>query len=266
MAKRVAIVTGANRGIGLSVVKKLCQVFDGDVFLTARNTEKGLLALQKLRQEGYSPIFYPLDIAVMRSIQEFRKFIIEEYGAIDILVNNAGESYSDDCTIPYTFQASTYIQTNFRGTLNMCKMFLSLFRPHSRIVIMSSESGLRKYLGAELQRRLDVETMTLNQLVSLAEEYRDAVRRNVQQKKGWPEKPHQVSKILQVAMAKILARDLQNDMRKNIVVNACCPGLGIQPDTDVAAEDIVWLTLLPPGTEEPNGELVQFRKTISFCE
>ncbi len=55
MSPRVAIVTGSNKGIGLAVVKSLCEKFEGDVFLTARNKDLGTKAvaeLEKVRSEN----------------------------------------------------------------------------------------------------------------------------------------------------------------------------------------------------------------------
>ena len=49
---KVAIVTGGNKGVGFGVVKGLAKVFDGDVFLTARNVERGMAAVKLLEQEN----------------------------------------------------------------------------------------------------------------------------------------------------------------------------------------------------------------------
>jgi len=47
---RVAVVTGSNKGIGLAIVKGLSKTFEGDVFLTSRSVERGLKAVDKLKQ------------------------------------------------------------------------------------------------------------------------------------------------------------------------------------------------------------------------
>ena len=61
-SRRVAIVTGSNKGIGLAIVRKLCRQFEGDVFLTARNEERGQDAIKLLQAEGLNPKFHQLDI------------------------------------------------------------------------------------------------------------------------------------------------------------------------------------------------------------
>lgn len=47
---RVAVVTGGNKGIGLAIVRGLCKQFEGTVYLTSRDTERGLLAVNALEQ------------------------------------------------------------------------------------------------------------------------------------------------------------------------------------------------------------------------
>jgi carbonyl reductase 1 len=87
--KKVAVVTGSYRGIGLEIVKGLCKKFDGDVFVTARNAESGLKSVQELEKQGMTAKFHQLDIENEESILNFANFIRENYGGIDILVNNA---------------------------------------------------------------------------------------------------------------------------------------------------------------------------------
>ena len=87
--KKVAIVTGANKGIGLGIVKGLASNFDGHVYLTARNQERGLAALDALRKEGLINVsFHQMDIDDTESIVKLRNYIVEKYGGLDVLVNN----------------------------------------------------------------------------------------------------------------------------------------------------------------------------------
>ena len=90
MSTRVAVVTGANKGIGLAIVRGLCKKFTGDVFLTARDEERGRAAVALLNSEGLSPKFHQLDICSQESVDNLKKFIVEKYGGVDVLINNAG--------------------------------------------------------------------------------------------------------------------------------------------------------------------------------
>ena len=71
---RVALVTGANKGIGLAIVRDLCRRFSGDVVLTARDEARGLAAVQQLQGEGLSPRFHLLDVDDLQSIRALRDF------------------------------------------------------------------------------------------------------------------------------------------------------------------------------------------------
>ena len=87
---RVALVTGANKGIGFATVRNLCRQFFGDVVLTARDEARGRAAVQQLQGEGLSPRFHLLDVDDLQSIRALRDFLRKEYGGLDVLINNAG--------------------------------------------------------------------------------------------------------------------------------------------------------------------------------
>ncbi|XP_017441030.1 (+)-neomenthol dehydrogenase-like [Vigna angularis] len=88
-----AVVTGANKGIGLEIVRQLAS--EGiKVVLTARNEERGIQALETLKASGLSHLvlFHQLDVAHAASVAAFADFIKSKFGKLDILVNNAGIS------------------------------------------------------------------------------------------------------------------------------------------------------------------------------
>jgi NAD(P)-dependent dehydrogenase (short-subunit alcohol dehydrogenase family) len=88
--RKVAVVTGSNKGIGLEIVKGLCKSFDGIVYLTARKVENGQQAIDELKKLGLEPRFHRLDVQNMESIKEFAIYLRETHGGLDVLVNNAG--------------------------------------------------------------------------------------------------------------------------------------------------------------------------------
>lgn len=55
MCAKLAIVTGSNKGIGYAIVKALCEKFDGDVYLTARDVNRGKKAMESLNELGLKP-------------------------------------------------------------------------------------------------------------------------------------------------------------------------------------------------------------------
>lgn len=283
MGRKVAVVTGANRGLGLELVKQLCSEFDGDVILTSRMTDKGKAALENLKLEGLRPRFHELDITQAASIRMFEDFIKSEYGGIDILINNAAVTYKKGELVPLFRQAQLSIETDFKGTVNVCRILLPHMRPHGRLVILTNGYiGKRKELGEKLQQELDIEKADLYKLITLTDEYMKAVKFGNHKNYGWPDSPSVTAKIFLTALARVLTRELAGDVRRNILINACCPGWmtsqgsaiymdddgtcqGVKPKSvEEAAKDVVWLATLPAGTKSPNGQLVRYRSTIPF--
>uniref|UniRef100_A0A673SZG0 Carbonyl reductase 1 n=1 Tax=Suricata suricatta TaxID=37032 RepID=A0A673SZG0_SURSU len=129
---RVALVTGANKGIGFAIVRDLCRKFSGDVVLTARDEARGRAAVQQLQAEGLSPRFHLLDIDDLQSIRALRDFLLKEYGGLDVLVNNAGIAFRGQNHIPLPIKAEVTMKTNFFGTRDVCTELLPLVKPQGR--------------------------------------------------------------------------------------------------------------------------------------
>ena len=83
---RVAIVTGANKGIGLAIVRRMCKVFNGDVVLTARDESRGRKAITQLEGEGLHPKFHQLDTDSRDSITKVKEFLKTNYEGMYLLV------------------------------------------------------------------------------------------------------------------------------------------------------------------------------------
>ena len=86
--KRVALVTGGNRGIGLEICRQLSES-DITVILGARDSKKGQEATNQLKRNGHNVIFHPLDVVDPSSISNTKNYIQSEFGKLDILINNA---------------------------------------------------------------------------------------------------------------------------------------------------------------------------------
>ncbi|KAL1437125.1 hypothetical protein MTO96_049116 [Rhipicephalus appendiculatus] len=224
MSPRVAVVTGSNKGIGFCIVKFLCQQFEGDVFLTARDEKRGKEAVAELNKQLLRP---------------------NEYGGLDVLVNNAGIAYKNDSTAPFAEQAEVTVKTNFFGTLNVCKEFFPLLRPHARVVNVSSLAGmLQKIPGEELKKKLNNPEITLEELCGLMNDFVQAAKDG---------------------------KNVEKDAREDLVVNAVHPGF---VDTDMTshkgpltpeqgADAAAYLALLPPNIQSPKGEFVWHDRAIT---
>jgi len=89
MSQKVALVTGANKGIGYETAKQLAQ--EGvTVIAAARNEAKGKAAAEELKQQGLKVEFLKLDVDNDADIDAAYDYINNKYGQLDILINNAG--------------------------------------------------------------------------------------------------------------------------------------------------------------------------------
>ena len=149
---RVALVTGANRGIGLEVCRQLAER-DFVVLLTARDAAKARSAAKKVAKVGTIKALV-LDVANAPSIQKAAAEVASRYRYLDVLVNNAGINYDTWETVEKADINGTVIETittNLIGPWRICQAFLPLLRKSraGRIVNMSSESGSLAEMGAD---------------------------------------------------------------------------------------------------------------------
>ncbi|XP_027240827.1 carbonyl reductase 1 isoform X1 [Cricetulus griseus] len=268
---RVALVTGANKGIGFAITRELCRKFSGDVVLTARDEDRGKAAVQQLQAEGLSPRFHQLDIDDLQSIRALRDFLLKEYGGLDVLINNAGIAFKNADPTPFHIQAEVTMKTNFFGTQDVCTELLPLIKPQGRVVNVSSMESLRalKNCSPELQQKFRSDTITEEELAELMNKFVEATKRGMHEMEGWPNSAYAVSKIGVTVLSRIHARKLSQQRRDDkILLNACCPGW-VRTDLtgpkapkslEEGAETPVYLALLPPDAEGPHGQFVQQKK------
>jgi NAD(P)-dependent dehydrogenase (short-subunit alcohol dehydrogenase family) len=142
----VALVTGANRGLGLATARLLAES-GATVLLGARNTAKAELAAAALRDEGLVCWPLTLDVESGASIAEAAGRVEREYGRLDILVNNAGilpEATTPDAEQPLDIELfRRTFDTNVFGAVAVAQAFLPLLRASEagRIVNVSSRMG-----------------------------------------------------------------------------------------------------------------------------
>ena len=87
--KKIALVTGANKGIGFETARQLAAK-DITVLIGAREEKRGREAAETLKKEGLDVHFLQLDVNDPASQDKAAKFIADKFGKLDILVNNAG--------------------------------------------------------------------------------------------------------------------------------------------------------------------------------
>ena len=214
-ADRIALVTGANRGIGLEVVRQLARLGFTSV-LTARDGRKAEEAARALTGEGLKVVPVRLDVTDPQSVEAAARFVGERFGRLDVLVNNAAVLY-DSWQRAETASFDTVreaFETNTLGAWRVAQAFIPLLRRsgRGRIVNVSSESGSLASMGG-----------------------------------GTP--AYSVSKAALNAFTRVLAAELRG---AGVLVNAVCPGwvatdmggAGGRPVADGAAS-VLWAVDLP---------------------
>ena len=214
-SQRVALVSGANRGLGFEVSRQLA-ASGITVLLGARKALAGEKAARQLRREGGVVIPVPLDVTSTEDVRELAARIAGEYGRLDILVNNAGAYFDVDndassVNLDIVRQA---LETNLLGAWQLTEAMLPLMHRHGygRIVNVSSGCGAIESEGTRCPA-------------------------------------YRVSKAALNSHTRMLAAELSGS---GILVNAVCPGWvatdmgghGGRPVAEGAA-GIVWAATLP---------------------
>ncbi|KAJ1687914.1 hypothetical protein LUZ63_019304 [Rhynchospora breviuscula] len=243
--KRIAVVTGGNKGIGLEICKELALNGIG-VVLTARDEKRGKEAVEKLTTDyGLTNIiFHQLDVTDHSSIASLVNFIKTHFGKLDILVNNAAItglelSQPIDEKLPQPERAELYqkyivqsyekavdcMKTNYYGVKYMTEAFLPLLHLSNagRIVNVSSTRGQLQGLNNEkLKKELDnIDNLTVERIDHLTNSFPKHVRYNTVEEDGWPPRcnVYRASKVLMNAYTRIIAKRYPS-----VTINCVNPG------------------------------------------
>ncbi|MEJ7848210.1 MAG: SDR family oxidoreductase [Pyrinomonadaceae bacterium] len=147
--KTIALITGANRGIGFETARQL-GAKGIKVLIGARSEDKGLEAESTLKNEGIDAEFIRLDVDDAATHESAAKFIEAAYGKLDILINNAGiflNEFNEGAPIPASQTTADVFRktfdTNFFNTVELTQRLLPLVRKSEagRIVFLSSGLG-----------------------------------------------------------------------------------------------------------------------------
>lgn len=142
--KKVALVTGANKGIGLEIARQLAQA-GIKVLLGARDSTRGQQAAAGLASDGLDVEAVSINLNDERTIAATVETITGRYGRLDILVNNAGIVDAEDGppSVGSVAAARRLMETNFIGTLAVTQAMLPLLRQSKagRIVNLATTLG-----------------------------------------------------------------------------------------------------------------------------
>jgi NAD(P)-dependent dehydrogenase (short-subunit alcohol dehydrogenase family) len=147
--KRIALVTGGNRGLGYETCRQLAQL-GLTVLLGARDLTKGKSAAYQLNEkEGLDVMFYQLDVSDTNSISNVVREIDQRFGCLDVLINNAAILYDTwqntaDADLEVVNDA---LRTNLFGPWRLSQAFIPMMKAnkYGRIVNVSSLGGSLQY-------------------------------------------------------------------------------------------------------------------------
>ncbi len=147
--QKIALITGANRGIGFETARQLAE--QGiKVLVGARSEESGKEAETKLKNEGFDAQFILLDVDDVQTHESAAKYVEENFGKLDILINNAGINLDETENVGYVPASKTpqkifrkTFDTNFFNTVAVTQTFVPLLKKSDagRIVFLSSGFG-----------------------------------------------------------------------------------------------------------------------------
>jgi NAD(P)-dependent dehydrogenase (short-subunit alcohol dehydrogenase family) len=234
MDSPVAVVTGANRGIGLEIAAQLARR-GMTVVLTAREARKGEAAAAALAAEQLAVSFHPLDVTRGEDASALADHVRRHFGRLDVLVNNAGVLLDPKGARALTLDLDVLratLETNVIGLLAVTQALAPLLQAsqHGRVVNLSSGLGQITDMGV-----------------------------------GTP--AYRLAKTAVNVLTILLAQELAP---KGVKVNAMCPGWvrtamgGPNATRSVAegAETAVWLATLED--DGPTGKFFRDRQPIPW--
>ena len=260
----VAIVTGANRGLGLETARALSGR-GYRVWLTGRDPVSIKEAVQQLRGQGRDVRSAVLDVADAASVRAFAERLgTGEEQSIAALVNNAGTTLQgfDERVAEIT------VDTNYRGAVRVTDCLFEKLAPNANVVMVSSGMGELSKFSPELRKRFLATDLSRAGIEELAIEFVNGVARGTHQSAGFPSNAYSVSKALLNAFTRVLARELAGTARR---VNAVCPGWvktrmggsSAPRSLEQGASGIVWAATLG-GESAPNGGFFRDGRAIHW--
>ena len=233
--QRVILITGANRGLGFEVVKKLVKEnsgFNNDlILLGSRDLKRGEDAIVQLGSPSNVHAIQ-LDTSSPESITQVTDQIKKKYGGnLDILINNAGivtaEGAAENAQGSIE-NAQGIFATNYFGVKLLNKHLYPLIRENGRIINVSSEVGAWTLheMTNDLQNKFQSSTLTEEQLDGIIKEFFSAIKTKNLEQVGYnvksPFLAYGVSKAALNALTQIEARQWTD--AKNVLVLSVCPG------------------------------------------
>ncbi|GAB2691733.1 SDR family NAD(P)-dependent oxidoreductase [Kitasatospora kifunensis] len=226
-APRIALVTGANQGLGRALVEGLAaRLGPADlVLLTGRD---GRRVADAAAQVAHAPgtrsrvAGRVLDVTDADAVAALVDELRERHGGVDIVISNAVARLVPDR--PQSEQADQFIDVANGGTHAVLRSFAPALRPGGRLIVVASTLGTLGHLDPRLRARFD--GASLEQVEYAVESWRGAIHNGTAAQAGWARWLNVPSKVAQVAAVRAVAAERRaGDLADGTLIAAVCPGM-----------------------------------------
>ncbi|MGW9025873.1 SDR family NAD(P)-dependent oxidoreductase [Streptomyces sp. NPDC055722] len=274
---RIALVTGANQGLGRALVAGLAARLGPDdlVLLTGRNSERVAEATARItadpatrsRVEGRV-----LDVTDAGAVTRLATGLDERFGGVDFVVSNASAMLTPDRS--QSEQADDFIDVANGGAHAVLRSFPPVLRPGGRLLVVASSLGTLGNLTPGLRPLFD--GASLDEVEKAVESWRTALHAGTAEELGWPRWINVPSKVAQVAAVRAVAAERRAvDLPADRLIAAVCPELIDTPlsrpwftdfsgaqTPEQAAVAVLDLLLTEEADRATYGELVRFGQVL----
>jgi len=226
-ASRIALVTGANQGLGRALVEGLAARMNPDdlVLLTGRNDRHVMDAAGEMvqlpgtraRVEGRV-----LDVTDTDAVTRLADELRTRHDGVDVVISNAVAR-----VLPEESQAARadeFIDVSNTATHAILRSFGPILRPGGRLLVVASSLGTLGHLDPRLHHLFD--GVSLDQVEYAVESWRSRIQNKTAEEAGWPRWLNVPSKVAQVAAVRAVAAERRElDLVSGILVASVCPGM-----------------------------------------
>jgi carbonyl reductase 1 len=276
---RIALVTGANQGLGRALVAGLAaRMREGDtVLLTGRNAGRVAAAAEEIRRSPRTVAEVEprvLDVSRPERVAALAEELHGRHGGVDVVISNAVARLRPE--VSQAAQADEFIDVANGGTHAVLRSFAPVLRPKGRLLVVASTLGTLGHLPERLRPLFD--GATLDQVEYAVESWRSAIHSGTSREAGWPLWLNLPSKVAQVAAVRAVAAERrERDLADGILIASVCPGMvdtaasrpwfgdySAAQTPEQAAKAVLDLALAESADPAAYGELVRFGQVLPW--
>ncbi|MCX4616813.1 MULTISPECIES: SDR family oxidoreductase [Streptomyces] len=226
-ASRIALVTGANQGLGRALAEGLAARMDPEdlVLLTGRSHQRVSDAAREVAQLPGTRSHVRgqvLDVTDTDDIARLADELRARHGGVDVVLSNAvtrllpEESQAE--------RADEFIDVSNTATHAILRSFGPVLRPGGRLIVVASSLGTLGHLDPRLHHLF--EGASLDQVEYAVESWRSAIHNRTAEEAGWPRWLNVPSKVAQVAAVRAVAAERrERDLADGTLIASVCPGM-----------------------------------------